>query len=115
MNIYELNDYKDITTSQDAVLVLGYFDGLHLGHKALFDRAKIIAKEDNLDVTVLTFNASPRLALSRYSPDLLCQLTSPELRYDKFAAYGVDNLYLTDFTSSFAKLSSDAFLNLFVK
>lgn len=115
MNIYELNDYKDITTSQDAVLVLGYFDGLHLGHKALFDRAKIIAKEDNLDVTVLTFNASPRLALSRYSPDLLCQLTSPELRYGKFAAYGVDNLYLTDFTSSFAKLSSDAFLNLFVK
>ena len=89
MNIYELNDYKDITTSQDAVLVLGYFDGLHLGHTALFDRAKIIAKKDNLDVTVLTVNASPRLAWSSYSPGLPCQLTSPDLRFDKFAACGV--------------------------
>ena len=43
MEIQRIKDYKDITNAKDSVLVLGYFDGLHRGHKALFDKAKEIA------------------------------------------------------------------------
>ena len=59
MEIQRIKDYKDITNAKDSVLVLGYFDGLHRGHKALFDKAKEIAKRDNLALTVLTINESP--------------------------------------------------------
>lgn len=115
MEIQRIKDYKDITNAKDSVLVLGYFDGLHRGHKALFDKAKEIAKRDNLVLTVLTFNESPRLALSRFTPDLLLSLTSPEKRYEKFAEYGVDYLYLIDFTSTFSKLSAKNFLENYIK
>lgn len=115
MEIQRIKDYKDITNAKDSVLVLGYFDGLHRGHKALFDKAKEIAKRDNLALTVLTFNESPRLALSRFTPDLLLSLTSPEKRYEKFAEYGVDYLYLIDFTSTFSKLSAKNFLENYIK
>jgi riboflavin kinase/FMN adenylyltransferase len=103
MNIQQINDARDIKTTRDSVLVLGYFDGLHRGHKALFDQARKIAERDQLELTVLTFNESPRLALARFTPELLLNLTAPQKRYDKFAEYGVDNLYLIDFTSSFSK------------
>ena len=115
MEIQRIKDYKDITNAKDSMLVLGYFDGLHRGHKALFDKAKEIAKRDNLALTVLTFNESPRLALSRFTPDLLLSLTSPEKRYEKFAEYGVDYLYLIDFTSTFSKLSAKNFLENYIK
>ncbi|PHV56280.1 bifunctional riboflavin kinase/FMN adenylyltransferase [Streptococcus macedonicus] len=115
MEIQRIKDYKDITNAKDSMLVLGYFDGLHRGHKALFDKAKEIAKRDNLALTVLTFNESPRLALSRFTPDLLFSLTSPEKRYEKFAEYGVDYLYLIDFTSTFSKLSAKNFLENYIK
>ncbi len=115
MEIQRIKDYKDITNAKDSVLVLGYFDGLHRGHKALFDKAKEIAKRDNLALTVLTFNESPRLALSRFTSDLLLSLTSPEKRYEKFAEYGVDYLYLIDFTSTFSKLSAKNFLENYIK
>lgn len=115
MEIQRIKDYKDIRQARDSVLVLGYFDGLHRGHKALFDKAKEIAKRDGLSLTVLTFNESPRLALSRFTPDLLLNLTSPEQRYEKFAEYGVDYLYLLDFTSAFSKISSKNFLEHYVK
>lgn len=114
MEIQEIKNYKDIKVSQDSVLVLGYFDGLHRGHKALFDKAKEIADRDNLQVVVLTFKESPRLAFVKFTPDLLLHLTSPEKRYAKFAEYGVDRLYLADFTTTFSQTSSDDFIKYYI-
>lgn len=114
MKIFTIRDYKDLVAGDPVVLVLGYFDALHLGHKALFDRARAIAEQKNLKVAVLTFHESPKLAFTRFTPDLLLHLTSPDKRYEKFAAYGVDELYLTDFTSDFAKTSSDDFIDRYV-
>lgn len=115
MQIHHIKNDKDIKTKQDCVLVLGYFDGLHRGHKALFDKAKEISEKKNLQVVVLTFNESPQLTFVRYNPNLLLHLTSPEKRYEKFLEYGVHQLYLTEFTSQFSKLSSDDFINSYIK
>lgn len=114
MNIFTIQDDRDLVAGEPVVLVLGYFDALHRGHKALFDKAREIAQQKNLRVAVLTFHESPKLAFTRFTPDLLLHLTYPEKRYAKFAEYGVDDLYLTDFTSDFAKTSSDDFINRYV-
>ncbi len=114
MKIHYINDYKDIQAKEDCVLVLGYFDGLHLGHKALFDKAKKIATEKNLKIVVLTFNETPRLTFARFQPELLLHLTSPEKRSEKFQEYGVDELYLMNFTSHFSKVSSDLFIKKYI-
>ena len=115
MEIVKIDGKNSINQLEETVLVLGYFDGLHLGHKALFERARAIADEKGLTVSVLTFPESPKLAFVRYRPELLLQLTSPEKRFALMEQYGVDRLYLTDFTSSFAQQSPQDFVKNYVE
>ena len=114
MKITSINDYKDIHQEKDTVLVLGYFDALHRGHKVLFDKARQIADDKQLEVAVLTFNESPQLTFQRYTDDLLLHITAPKRRCDLFEAYGTDQLYLTDFNSDFARTSSDDFIARYI-
>ncbi|WP_155970958.1 bifunctional riboflavin kinase/FAD synthetase [Streptococcus ruminantium] len=115
MKITTIKDYTELHQNEPTVLVLGYFDGLHLGHKALLERARKIANEQGLTVTVLTFPESPRLAFSRFEPELLLHLTSQEQRYLLLEKYGVDNLYLTAFTSEFASNTPEEFVERYIK
>ncbi|MBM7314281.1 bifunctional riboflavin kinase/FAD synthetase [Streptococcus suis] len=115
MEIKYIKNYKDLMNQVPTVLVLGYFDGLHLGHKALLDRARKVADEQGLTVTVLTFPETPRLAFARFSPDLLLHLTTQERRFQLMEQYGVDQLVLTDFTSEFAANSPQEFIDRYIK
>lgn len=100
---------------EPTVLVLGYFDGIHLGHQAVFERARKIADEQGMTVSVLTFPESPKLAFTRFAPELLLHLTTEEKRYQLMADCGVDKLYLVDFTSDFAAHSPQDFVNKYIK
>ena len=115
MKTIHISNEKDIQQTQDTVLVLGYFDGLHRGHQALFAEARQIAAEKKLKIAVLTFPESPKLAFVRYQPDLLLHLNSPEEREQLLEAQGVDYLYLIDFTSCFAGNKAKVFFEKFVK
>ena len=44
----------------DAVVVIGNFDGVHIGHQALLSRARSLAEEHNKKRAVLTFEPHPR-------------------------------------------------------
>lgn len=114
MKITQIKSFEDINESQDTILVLGYFDGLHKGHKALFGKAKELASKSKLKIVSLTFNESPKLTFARFSPELLLHISYPEQRYRKFAEYGVEELYLLDFTSTFSKVSSDDFIKDYI-
>ena len=115
MKTIHISNEKDIQQTQDTVLVLGYFDGLHRGHQALFAEARQIAAEKKLKIAVLTFPESPKLAFVRYQPDLLLHLNSPEEREQLLEAQGVDYLYLIDFTSCFAGNKAKDFFEKYVK
>ncbi|WP_303975325.1 bifunctional riboflavin kinase/FAD synthetase [Streptococcus merionis] len=114
MKVYTIKDYQNIHQQEEVVLVLGYFDGLHLGHQALFAEARKLAKDLDLRIAVLTFPESPKLAFARFEPDLLLHLNSPEARLAKFEEAGVDDLYLIDFTGEFAKTKADDFIQQYV-
>ena len=115
MNIRTIKDFNELQKEEPTVLVLGYFDGIHLGHKALFERARKVADERGLTVTVLTFPESPRLAFSRFTPELLLHLTSEGQRYLLLEKYGVDQLVMTPFTSEFASNTPAEFIERYVK
>ena len=63
MNIRRITTANQIHLENETVLVLGYFDGLHLGHQELFKKARQIADKKGLKVALLTFPESPKLAL----------------------------------------------------
>ena len=93
MNIRTITTANQIHLENETVLVLGYFDGLHLGHQELFKKARQIADEKGLKVALLTFPESPKLAFVRYQPELLLHLQSPEDRFQKLNELGVDEFF----------------------
>ncbi|MBS5355075.1 MAG: bifunctional riboflavin kinase/FAD synthetase [Streptococcus parasanguinis] len=115
MNIRTITTANQIHVECETVLVLGYFDGLHLGHQELFKKARQIADEKGLKVALLTFPESPKLAFVRYQSELLLHLQSPEDRFRTLKKLGVDELYLIDFTTDFASKTAKEFIDQFVK
>ena len=108
MIIQNFDTIKDF--HEPTVLVLGYFDGLHRGHQALFAEAHKIATILDLKVAVLTFPERAELTFKRYEPEMLLKLTSDRKREQLFEAAGVDYLFYKPLTSDFAKSNSAEFL-----
>ena len=114
MKTIRIKNKQDIQQIEHTVLVLGYFDGLHKGHQALFAEARKIASDKNLKIAVLTFTESPKLTFVRYQPSLMLHLTSLEDRLQQLENLGVDYLYLIDFTSQFARNTAKQFVEKYI-
>lgn len=69
-------------------VVVGSFDGLHLGHRALINRLKEIAGERNTASLVVTFDPHPRLVLAPDSDFRL--LTTTREKQAIFSKLGID-------------------------
>jgi riboflavin kinase/FMN adenylyltransferase len=90
------------------ILVLGMFDGVHMGHKALIDHALELKAQCGLPVTVCTFSKHPLSVLRpKENPPMLTTL--PE-RAKAMAKLHVDNLCVLPFTRETADISREDFL-----
>lgn len=68
------------------IATIGFFDGVHAGHRYLFDHLRAEADQRGLQPMIITFDSHPRTVLqSDYVPQLL---TSPEERYALLSQYG---------------------------
>lgn len=91
------------------VLALGNFDGVHLGHKAVIDRAQLRAKTLGVPLVVVTFDPHPTAIVAhRCKSKLLMTLSQ---RLDAFCAMGVDLVWVIPFDNDVAKLAPLAFLS----
>jgi len=91
-------------------VVLGTFDGVHLGHRQIISRAVELAKSINGKSVVFTFSNHP---LSVVAPDRCpLQIGSQESKAALIEDIGVDVLLTIPFTPEFAKLSPEDFLTL---
>ena len=87
------------------VIALGTFDGVHIGHKAIFDRANEIAKEKDLSPLCFTFNDNPANFLTPYHP---VRLITPKREKKRRIAAAIRNAYYIDF-SDVAEMSAREF------
>lgn len=53
------------------IYALGFFDGVHIGHAALLDRCKTLAREENYRAGVVTFAAHPDTLVLGNTPPLI--------------------------------------------
>src|SRR5262249_2745769 len=84
------------------LLTLGNFDGVHLGHQAIVQRAAVEARALGGQVVVLTFHPHPVAVLA---PDKAPpQLQSLHDRLARLRDLGVDTVVLQRFTPRFAAL-----------
>lgn len=97
----------DSISAAPACLAIGFFDGFHLGHRAVAQEALSEARAQHAEAWALTFSSHP-LATVRPSaaPPLL---STASQRTAAFGALGFDGVCLVDFDASLASLAPDAF------
>ncbi len=92
---------------------IGFFDGVHLGHRYLLELVKQGAARRGLSSMVITFPTHPRLALhTDYRPALLTTLKEKLRLIDRA---GIKVCTLLDFTSEFAKQSAETFMEILAR
>jgi riboflavin kinase/FMN adenylyltransferase len=91
-----------------AVMAIGKFDGLHVGHQALIEAAAAKAEELDAPLGVLTFEPHPRAVFEPDSQPFL--LSTPESRARTMAELGVDVLLAQSFDREFAGLAPEDFV-----
>ena len=89
---------------------IGFFDGVHLGHRFLIDEVKAAAAQRGLPSAVITFPTHPRSVLQQaYQPRLLNSFADKQRL---LATTGVDYCIVLDFTEALSQLSAEAFLRI---
>ena len=72
------------------VFALGFFDGVHLGHQALLQACRDLAREENCQSAAITFDRHPQSLFSAEPPMLLSSLQDRHILLRK---YGVGPIY----------------------
>ena len=114
MNVIDLSDWlKSPTLLPDSVLTIGNFDGVHLGHQAMLDKAKSLAKSQQLSSMVMIFEPQPR---EFFSPQTApARLTNLAEKTQLIAQHSIDNLIVANFDNDFRNLSAHDFATMLVK
>ena len=100
------NDINEIKNIPNAVVTIGTFDGVHLGHQAIFKRMKELAQSVDGQTVVVTFYPHPRLVLNIDTSNLRFICTQEE-KLQKFEDFGIDNVLIINFTKEFSRTPSE--------
>ncbi|SDT46830.1 riboflavin kinase / FMN adenylyltransferase [Paenibacillaceae bacterium GAS479] len=106
---YPLEENGETSDASACALAIGHFDGVHLGHRSVIDRAVAKAAENGLRAAVMTFNPHPREVLGRGS-NYAASLTPLEEKLELFRQAGVDTVYVMRFDPAFAEISPQTFV-----
>lgn len=102
--------HTDARLSGPCVATIGFFDGVHTGHRFLIGQVCSEASRRELLSAVVTFGTHPRQVMqSDYCPSLL---TSPEEKLRLLEQTGIDTCILLDFTPELSRLTALDFMAL---
>lgn len=104
-----LCDTSDIAF-RPSVATIGFFDGVHRGHRYLIEQVREAAAARGLASSVITFPMHPRKVMqSDYHPELL---TTCDEKVTLLAQTGIDSCIMLDFTPEVARLSAKEFMSI---
>src|SRR5579871_6271668 len=93
---------------EGAVYAIGNFDGLHLGHRAVIERAVALAKKRGRPSAILTFEPHPADHFAQRP--VVFRLTPLKIKAGLCASLGLSGLVVIPFNSGLAAKSADEFV-----
>lgn len=93
------------------VVLIGNFDGIHLGHQKLISKAKKIAEQKKQKLVLITFNPHPREIINNIQMDLILPYKEKKLLLKN---YGIDKIDEIKFTNKLSKLSAEEFAKEYI-
>jgi len=110
MKLLQKNFSKNLT--KNSILVIGNFDGVHLGHKSLFLKAKKIAKKNKKKFGALTFNPSPK---EFFSNNKKINIINFKEKINFLKKLNLDYLTVLNFNKTLRSLSAENFIKKILK
>ena len=99
--------FEEIVSTENCCLGLGFFDGVHIGHKTLIESMVNTAQKLNSRSVILTFKTSP----AEKFINNVKYLTTNEEKEELLSALGVDFLFETDFDNTLMNMSAEEYLD----
>lgn len=106
-------DFESIDEVRNAVLTIGTFDGVHIGHQKILERVKEEARKINGESVLFTFYPHPKMVLFPESHNLKLIQTQVQ-KIDKLRRFGLDNVIVYPFTMEFSRLTAVEFVRDFL-
>jgi riboflavin kinase/FMN adenylyltransferase len=108
LSLHQFKKNKNVPS----VITIGNFDGIHLGHQVLINRAKKQAREQgDLPCYVMTFDPHPRQLFGQKDFKPLMSLRN---KLEVLEQMGVNGVYLLHFTPTFSQLSAEEFIKQYL-
>ncbi|MDR3311045.1 MAG: riboflavin biosynthesis protein RibF [Oscillospiraceae bacterium] len=97
-------------TDKNRVIALGFFDGIHIGHSALLERALAVARETDRIPSVITFDTSPKSFVTGNPVELI---NSPEDRAGLIhRIFGIEDVIFLHFDRTTAEIKWNEFIEM---
>ncbi len=106
MIIYKNTNIKKI--HKNAVIAIGNFDGVHLGHQKVLNQARLKAKKENLKFGVVTFEPIPNMFFNKNIKHHRINLIDQKIYYLK--KIKLDFLIIINFNNQFSNISANNFV-----
>jgi riboflavin kinase/FMN adenylyltransferase len=103
--------YKNFNISKnhkESIILIGNFDGVHLGHQKLFKLAKSYKKKFNLKIGVINFDPMPKMFFNKSLKNF--RLSSIDQKVNLINNLGVDFIITKKFDKTFSKTKSINFI-----
>ena len=103
--------YKNFSISKNhkkSIILIGNFDGIHLGHQKLFKLANTYKKKFNLNIGVLTFEPMPKMFFNKDIKNF--RISNINQKNIILKSLGVDFVITKNFDKKFSKVKSDSFI-----
>ena len=102
------NNFNIQNIHKKSIILIGNFDGLHLGHQKLFYLAKKYKKKFSLKVGVLTFEPMPKMYFNKKIKNF--RISNKKQKIYLLNKFNVDFVIIKKFNKKFSKIKSIDFI-----
>ena len=106
VKLYKNFDIKK--NHKGAIILIGNFDGIHLGHQKLFKLARSYKKKYNLNIGVINFDPMPKMFFNKSIKNF--KLSNISQKIDLLNRMDVDFVVTKKFNKNFSKTKSTNFI-----
>lgn len=102
----------NFTFKEKLCVCIGYFDGIHLGHKALIDTTVDYAHNNSLKSALISFEPDPIEVITKKKN---YHIFSSKKRKEIISSLGIDYLIIIDFNEELMRMNPEEFIDKYLK
>ncbi len=103
--------FKEASGIRNPVVTTGSFDGVHIGHKTILRRLRMLADKHHGESVLITFDPHPRKVLyPEMSGKNFRLINSQQEKLELLRGAGLDNIIIVEFTRDFARITCEEFV-----